>query len=309
MPQHIDTRYETAIARRDRWAASAAKHREAQAKREAAGKVALAKISQEAAEKAEAHAKAHGQEADRLAPMVQRAQTVRRQNELVAEARLARAMELAAATPHPKAISAKEQRRLAKEQEKRDRLAQQGQAQRRRDEKAAGVDHDPRTAAGQREIQIRGPAVDKRASLADYANLIHRQTDRTPPRLLALERFDALWHRAHAGQFPNPRFERGVDTSRKIGGVSDDRAESLRLIGDVKTRIGEEFFAILFHRVINGHSFSWMASQGMGESERLGVLFLAAIDATARHFGLRERSRAVEVMEQHAPVAWAGNAA
>ncbi|ACB79514.1 hypothetical protein Mpop_1344 [Methylorubrum populi BJ001] len=195
-------------------------------------------------------------------------------------------------------LSAKDARRQAKEQEKRDRLAQQGQAQRKRDEKAAGVDHDPRTAAGQREIQIRGPAVDKRASLADYANLIHRQTDRTPPRLLALERFDTLWHRAHCGLMATPRYERGVDTSRKIAGVPDDRAESLRLIDGVKARIGEEMFAILYHRVINGHSFSWMASQGMGESERLGVLFLAAIDATARHFGLRERSRAVETMEQ-----------
>jgi hypothetical protein len=303
MPQHIDTRYETAVARRDRWAAAAAKHRAAQAKREAAGKTALAKISQESAEKAEAHAKAHGREAERLAPMAQRAQTVRRQNELVAEARLARAVELAAATPQPKALTPKDQRRQAKEQEKRERLAQQGQAQRRRDEKAAGVDHDPRTAAAQREIQIRGPAVDKRASLADYANLIHRQTDRTPPRLLALERFDTLWHRAHCGLMATPRYERGVDTSRKIAGVPDDRAESLHLIDGVKARIGEEMFAILFHRVINGHSFSWMASQGMGGSERLGVLFLAAIDATARHFGLRERSRAVEAMEQQVSAA------
>ncbi|MBB2964752.1 hypothetical protein [Methylobacterium sp. R2-1] len=97
--------------------------------------------------------------------------------------------------------------------------------------------------------------------------------------------------------------KRGVDTSRKIAGVPDDRAESLHLIDGVKARIGEELFAILFHRVINGHSFSWMAGQGMGESERLGVLFLAAIDATARHFGLRERSRAVETMEQALQIA------
>jgi len=161
-----------------------------------------------------------------------------------------------------------------------------------------GVAFDPRTAAGQREIQIRGPAVDKRASLADYAAMIHRQTDRTPPRLLALERFDQLWHRAHAGQFPNPRFERGVDTSRKVGGVSDDRADQLLEVDRLKARIGEEMFAVLFHLVIGGHSFTWMAGQGMGESERLDVLFLAAIDATARHFGLRERSRAVEAMEE-----------
>lgn len=73
---------------------------------------------------------------------------------------------------------------------------------------------------------------------------------------------------------------------------------SLRLLVELKHLVGEEFFAILFHRVINGHSFAWMAGQGMGEPERLGVLFLAAIDATARHFGLRERSRAVETMER-----------
>lgn len=74
-------------------------------------------------------------------------------------------------------------------------------------------------------------------------------------------------------------------------------------IDRLKGRIGEEMYALLYHRVIGGHSFTWMAGQGMGESERLGVLFLAAIDATARHFGLRERSRAVEAMEQQVSAA------
>lgn len=165
------------------------------------------------------------------------------------------------------------------------------------------VAFDPRTAAEQREIQIRGPAVDKRASLADYAAMIHRMTDRTPPRLLALEGFNQLWHRAHAGQFPNPRFERSVATSRRLGSVSDDCADQLLEVGRLKGRVGEELFAVLFHRVIGGHSFTWMACQRMGEPEKLGMLFLAAIDATARHFGLRERSRAFEAMEQQVSAA------
>ncbi len=64
-----------------------------------------------------------------------------------------------------------------------------------------------------------------------------------------------------------PRLEPGVDISCELPGVPDDRADQVQEIDPLMGRIGEEFFAILFHRIINGHSFAWMASQGMGESE------------------------------------------
>lgn len=49
--------------------------------------------------------------------------------------------------------------------------------------------------------------------------------------------------------------------------MPDDRADQVQEIDRLMGRIGEEIFAILFHRIIKGHSFAGMASRGMGESE------------------------------------------
>lgn len=41
-----------------------------------------------------------------------------------------------------------------------------------------------------------------------------------------------------------------------------------------------------------------MSGQGFGDERALAILFLAAVDATARFYGLSERSKAVGFMEQ-----------
>ena len=59
----------------------------------------------------------------------------------------------------------------------------------------------------------------------------------------------------------------------------------------------EEAAALMFHRVFSGMTLGWMAAQGMGDAERLGVLFLSAVDAVARFYGIGANSRAIELMD------------
>lgn len=300
MPLHIDDRHERALHLKAHYEGMASGHRERLAQAERAGDQDTAERARNSAERAERLAKGHARTADRLAPRVPLARTARRLNEQSATGILAKAVEAAATTPHPIHLSPKEAAKRARENEKRQRLLRQGEAARQKERARAGLEQDERTAAAQREIvvgNVRGDS-EKRGSLADVGTLIARRTDRTGPRLEAIRRFDELCHCAYAGLFPEPRFERGVDTSKRLPGVPDSRADGLREMQNLTNRIGDEAQALLFLRVFERRTLAWMAGQGMGEPERLGVLFLAAVDAVARFYGIAERSRVIEVMEE-----------
>lgn len=299
MPQHADTRYDAALSRRDRWVKIAEGHRAKEAYHDGRGNEGLARLSRVAAEKAERHAKARNREVEGLTLHAARARTARRQNEERGADILQRAVDAAATVPHPVKLTPKEERRQKAEAEKRARMERQAEATRVNQARKAGIDHDPRTAAAQRDLVVSSRrGAESVASFSDYGSLFRRREDRTVPRIAAMERFDELCHRAYAGLFPEPRFERGVDTSKTLPGVPDDRADALLEMQHLTARIGVEAQAILFHRIYQRMTFAWMTSQGMGEAERLGVLFQAGVDGVARFYRIVERSRAVEVMEQ-----------
>lgn len=206
----------------------------------------------------------------------------------------------AAATPDPEPeLPPKEAARRAKMAEKRERMLHQADAARASARRSAGLETDERTAAGQREIVVSNArdAAGKRGSLAEYGVLIRNQSDRTGPRIAAMRQFDELCHRAFAGLLPEPRFEPGVDTSAGPAGVTEARIAGLSEMQNLTRRIGDEAQALLFHRVYERRQFTWMSGQGFGDERALAILFLAAVDATARFYGLSERSRVVGVME------------
>ncbi|MCJ2056176.1 hypothetical protein MKL09_06400 [Methylobacterium sp. J-048] len=134
--------------------------------------------------------------------------------------------------------------------------------------------------------------------LAEYRTLIRSAPDRTGPRGLAMQRFDELCHRAYAGLFQNPKFERGVDVSKGLPGVPDDRCDGLAEMQRLSARIGEEAQALLFHRVFERRTFTAMRDMGMGGERELAVLFLRAVDAVARFYGLSGQSPVVAMMEE-----------
>ncbi|MCJ2131595.1 hypothetical protein [Methylobacterium sp. E-045] len=166
--------------------------------------------------------------------------------------------------------------------------------------KAAELEIDPRTAAAQREISISNArdASGKRGSLTDYGMLIRNQSDRTGPRIAAMRAFDELCHCAFAGLLPEPRFEPGVDTSAGLAGVTDARIAGLAEMQRLTRRIGDEAQALMFHRVYERRTFTWMSGQGFGDERALAILFLSAVDATARFYKFSERSKSVGIMEE-----------
>ncbi len=302
MPQHADTRLEKAAASGARWAAAAKKHRDREAKARARGNERAASMAKKAAEAAERHARANGNKVEALQGPAARARVARRLNDDSSETILARAVAAAAETPQS-ASAPVQDRKAVRAAEKRDRQQQLAKAEEAARARKAGIDHDPRTAAAQREIVVaKRKGADPReavavASFADYGSLIRNRSERTVDRIRAMQIFDELCHRAFAGLFPEPRFERGVDTSRSIPGVADDRSDSLREMQNLTGRIGQEAQAICFHRIFERRTFAWMEGQGMGEAEVLGALFLRAVDAVGRFYGLGRPSRAIEAME------------
>jgi hypothetical protein len=221
-----------------------------------------------------------------------------------AERTLKEAVE-AAATPEPEPeLPLKEAAKRAKAEEKRERMLRQADAARASSLRSAGLEADERTAAGQREIVVsnaRG-ASGKRGSLAEYGVLIRNQSDRTGPRIAAMRQFDELCHRAFAGLLPEPRFEPGVDTSAGPAGVTEARIAGLSEMQNLTRRIGDEAQALMYARVYERRTFTWMADQGFGsqgfrEERGLAVLFLSAVDGVARFYGLTDRSKAVDFME------------
>lgn len=285
-----------------RWATAAKKHREREAKAMAKGNERSAAMARKAAETAEKHARANGNKVEALQIPAARARVTRRLNYESADSILAKAVTLAVETP-PEAPLPKPDRKTALQAEKLRRQRQVAQAEEAARARKAGIDHDPRTAAAQREIVVaKRRGADPReavavASFADYISLIRNRSERTVERIRAMQAFDELCHRAFAGLFPEPRFERGVDRSRSIPGVADDRSDSLREMQNLTNRIGQEAQALCFHRIFERRTFAWMEGQGMGDAEVLGALFLRAVDAVGRFYGFGQASRAIEAME------------
>ncbi|WP_156295609.1 hypothetical protein [Methylobacterium aquaticum] len=212
----------------------------------------------------------------------------------------AKTLELAMAAAKVADETDQERERRERAEARRQRMLDRADAARAKDLRAAGVDADARTAAGQRELvtnSARGVSR-KRASLAGYEALIQNPKDRTPTRIKAMETFDELCHRAHAGLLPNPRFERGVDVSKSLPGVPDDRADALMEMSRLAARIGDVAQAILYFRVFERRRFTAMRDLGMGDERTLATLFLAAVDGVARHYGFATTHRAVEAMNE-----------
>lgn len=237
---------------------------------------------------------------DQFNPMEARRRAYRKANDKAADAVLQKAIAAASTTPHPAPpLSPKEAAKRAKQEEKRQRMLRQADAAMAKDRQAAGVSTDNRTAAAQREIVVSNArdVSGKRGSLAEYGVLIRNQSDRTGPRIAAIRQFDELCHRAFAGLLPEPRFEPGVDTSAGPAGVTDARIAGLTEMQSLTRRIGDEAQALLFHRVFERRTFTWMSGQGFGDERALAVMFLSAVDGTARFYGLADRSRSVGAME------------
>lgn len=293
MPQTLDLRVERAAALAEKNLQAAERHGNAASRAAIRGNVEKADQEGKLAARSARLARTHASFVDRHAQGAVRARTAR-----TVSAAKALGQAIAAALEADEADQERERRERA--EARRQRMLDRSDAAQNKDLRSAGVEVDRRTAAGQRELvtnTARGVS-GKRASLAGYEALIQNPKDRSPSRIKALETFDELCHRAHAGLLPHPRFERGVDVSRTLAGVADSRADALMEMSRLAARIGDVAQAILYFRVFERRRFTAMRDLGMGDERTLATLFLAAVDGVARHYGFATTHRAVEAMNE-----------
>jgi hypothetical protein len=186
-----------------------------------------------------------------------------------------------------------------KERLKRERLGAQIEASRRKERNAAGMDYDPRTAAGRREPQIENLGGTKRARSASYRSLL--KTQRSPIREAACDMFENLWYAMRTGSYPNPRFEPRVDCSGRPDRLPP-AARAKEYYASLVAEIGREAEAILYLRIIENLSYAALAAAESGtfKEKQLGAQFVVAVDAAATFFGLRPPSPIVTRMREAA---------
>lgn len=289
MVAFADDRHAKVLATAERWAGSALKHREKEARMLAKGKEGQARLARTAAEKNEARRDKCLRDADALAGPSARAAALRKHIK-AANAKIKRdaereVREAAMAPPPP--MTEKERRLAQRREQERQRAVARVAAAEARARKEAQVSADTRTAAGQREIEVRGVVGQRRAIRKTHGVLIQRTPDRTLPRIRAIEKIDTLWHEASAGmlQGVNLMANGGGGGARRTVFQPEGNAEALQRLDRLKARLGPALYELVIARVVEGATFELLHQRGMGTTRQLGAGFLHALDLAARHFG------------------------
>jgi hypothetical protein len=147
----------------------------------------------------------------------------------------------------------------------------------------AGLDVDPRTAAGQRHYEIVDLGHSKRAQVGHLTGTLKRRADRTPERVLAWTLFEEHMHAIMASGIPAQSLER-------IGGActtGDMAASKLHLIGynrALRAHLGVADYGLLQQIVGEGRTLSDVATTPRGVKP-LSMIFKRALDQAARFFG------------------------
>ncbi|CAM5769883.1 hypothetical protein [Bosea minatitlanensis] len=149
--------------------------------------------------------------------------------------------------------------------------------------KLAGIEYDPRTAAGQREYDVASMGGTKRARVDRHSALFRNRGEATKVRILACEKFDEMRHAAEGGLYPSQKYEPGVDVSGFSTAI-EDRAAGLQAQSHLKAAMGDHLFAIMDARIYESMNYMAMERAGLGDRRDLPVLFVAAVDAVARYF-------------------------
>lgn len=198
------------------------------------------------------------------------------------QARVASARRIAAArAPAPSPKRPREMTRAERELRRIDLIAKQEAKARR----AAGLECDPRTAAGQREVDIRTMGGVSIARVDRFAKLFRSKGEATAVRVAACQAFDDIAHVAAQGLYPAQGYEPKVDHSG-TGSVIEGRADGIEQINEIKRAIGEDLFAVMLARVHAGMSYAAMERANYGSRAVLSALFLTATDAVARHLSI-----------------------
>jgi hypothetical protein len=174
------------------------------------------------------------------------------------------------ATTPVSATVAKKEKRL--QEERRRRLLQ------------ANVDADPRTAMGNREMDVVGLGASLRASINHFNSCFRRRDDRSNSRIMAWSKFDELQDMVHRGDLKSPGLEPSIDNTRTPD-IANAKLEAKRQDAALKAYLG-----ILMHGMMVDVIFWQRRYTDLvplhGDVEGIGYMFRRALDMTAAWFGI-----------------------
>jgi hypothetical protein len=193
-----------------------------------------------------------------------------------------------AATPEKSPKQTK--RELRDQEQKRKRLEQ------------ANVEADPRTAMGQRELDIIGLGSSLRASINHFNSCLRNRLDRTNSRILAWAKFDELQDWVHRGDLKSPGLEPSIDSS-STPDVANAKLEAKRIDADLRRTLGTYMHALMVQVIFWQRPYTELPLYG--SPKEVGIIFKRALDLTAGWYGIQpddERgytaSRAIERRNQ-----------
>jgi hypothetical protein len=164
-------------------------------------------------------------------------------------------------------------------------LKVRGRADRAKDYAAAGVEYDPRLASARRDLKLENLGASNRVRSLEYARLFVQATA-TPLRVAACAAFDNLWHNAHRGDYPEPKFESSGGNKSTSAPHPEFRAGAKIRLSRLKQRLTPLHYGILEGRVIDGFSFRYLSTTVGVSHARIHEIFAVAADQVADALGL-----------------------
>lgn len=167
---------------------------------------------------------------------------------------------------------------------------------------SAAIEFDPRLASADRDLHVDNLGSASRARSLTYTALFaKRMVDATATRVAACSAFDDTWHTAHVGEFPEPRFEPQVDSTRSEHTHQEAMASAKLKLQAIHTAIGPYLFAIAEQRIVRNTSYVSI-SRTMGiAAHHLPKQFIQAVDGIAVALGLVGQVQRSRIRAYRAP--------
>jgi len=166
--------------------------------------------------------------------------------------------------------AAKKEARVA--DERRRRLAQ------------ANVDADPRTAMGQREMDVIGLGSSLRASINHFNSCFRKRLDRNNHRIMAWAKFDELQDMVHRGDLKSPGLEPSIDSSRTPD-IANAKLEAKRLDAELRNYLGLFAHGVMVDVIFWQRTYTDLVPLH-GDADGVAFTFKKALDMTAAWFGI-----------------------
>jgi hypothetical protein len=160
-----------------------------------------------------------------------------------------------------------------------------GRADKTTDYAAAGVEYDPRLASARRDLKLENLGASNRVRSLEYARLFVQATA-TPLRVAACAAFDNLWHNAHRGDYPEPKFESSGGNKSTSAPHPEFRAGAKIRLSRMRQRMTPLHYGVLEGRVIDGFSFRYLSTTVGVSHARIHEVFAVAADQVADILGL-----------------------